>query len=117
MYSVWCKTCGQINSLVKMIVNIHNSPDGKKIIAMCDKDILGKKFEEGKRQLDLASNFYAGKEMTEEELLKNMGGGSYHINAVGKESIGFCIKQKLIDEENIMTISDIPYAQASIIRE
>ena len=100
-----------------MIVKIHKSPDGKKIIALCDEDILGKKFEEGNKQLDLTANFYAGEKMTEEEITKNMEGGSFHINAVGKESTGFCIKQGFVTKSNIMTIAEIPYAQAAIIKE
>jgi hypothetical protein len=100
-----------------MIIKVHKSPDGKKIIAICDADILGKKFEEGNRQLNLASSFYDGENMTEEEIIKNIDGRNFHINAVGKKSIEFCIRHGFIDKDNVMTIAGIPYAQAVIIRE
>ncbi len=100
-----------------MIAKVHKSPDGKKIIALCDEDILNKKFEEGNRQLDLTSNFYAGENMTEEEILKQMEGRSYHINAVGEKSIEFCIQQKFIDTDSVKKIAGVPYAQAAILKE
>ena len=99
-----------------MIVKIHNSPDGKKIIAICDAEILGKRFEDGKKQLDLSSRFYEGKTMTEEDILKNSEKCSFHINAVGEKSISFCIKQGFVDKDNVMHIAGVPYAQAVIIR-
>ena len=45
-----------------MIVKIHNN-EGRLILAICDKDILGKKFVEEKKQLDLSSGFYKGEQM------------------------------------------------------
>jgi hypothetical protein len=43
-----------------MILKEHKSHDGKCVIALCDDDILGKKFEENGLQLDLTSSFYKG---------------------------------------------------------
>ncbi len=40
-----------------MIVNIHKTSDGRRIIAVCDSELIGKKFEEHNLQLDLTSNF------------------------------------------------------------
>jgi len=43
-----------------MIVKSHSTGDGRKVIAICDDSLLGKKFEEGDKQLDLTSEFYQG---------------------------------------------------------
>ena len=40
-----------------MIVKVHRTPDGRRLIAVCDNNLLGKKFEENDLQLDLTSNF------------------------------------------------------------
>jgi hypothetical protein len=95
-----------------MIVKVHQTPNGK-MLAVCDSDILGKVFEEGEKQLDLSAQFYQGSEKTEEEL-ETLIKDCYIINAVGKDSVGFLVKHNLIDKENIMTISDVPHAQAVI---
>ena len=39
-------------------VTKHTTPDKRLVLALCDKDILGKKFEDSKRVLDLSSNFF-----------------------------------------------------------
>ena len=97
-----------------MIVKIHPTPNGK-MIAICDSDLLGKKFEENEKQLDLSSNFYKGEEKSPEEteqLLKDC----YIVNAVGKESVDLLVKNNLIKKENIGVVSGIPYAQCVVER-
>ncbi len=96
---------------IKMIVKVHKTGDGRKIVAVCDKDLLGKKFEEGKLQLDLASNFYKGDEKEEEEIIKILNDGNI-INFVGKKSINLGLKQGIIAKNNIIRIKKIPHAQA-----
>lgn len=98
-----------------MIVKIHKR-DGKTVVAVCDSSLLGKRFEEKDMQLDLSSDFYAGDEMDETEagdLIRNAD----HINLVGKESVNLGIKEGVIDEDNVKSISNIPYAQAAILHE
>jgi len=53
-----------------MIIKIHKSPDGKKVVALCDSNLLGKVFEQDKVQLDLRSDFYKGEEKQEKEILQ-----------------------------------------------
>ena len=67
-----------------MIIKIHIK-DKKIIAAICDKDLLGKVFEDGKKILDLSSDFYRGDEKDisyiKIALLK-----AYIINAVGEKN-------------------------------
>jgi len=93
-----------------MIVKIHKTKDRRKIIAICDKNLVGRKFEENEVQLDLSSDFYKG-DLTSEEELENQIKNAYILNIVGNESIGFCLRKKLISKENIIYIKKIPYAQ------
>ena len=51
----------------KLIVKAHTAKEGI-IVAVCDPDILGKKFETDRLQLDLTSSFYKGELMSEEAL-------------------------------------------------
>lgn len=84
-------------------------------MALCDKNILGKKFEEGNQQLDLTTDFYQGEEKSEEEieqLIKDV----YIINLVGRESLHLIEKLKL-GPERIITVQNIPHAEIVLVKE
>ena len=81
----------------------------KDVLAVCDANISGKKYEEGNLQLDLTSEFYDGEKMDEEkvcELLSRFGS----INFVGEKSIKIGIAKGFIGSENIIRIKNIPHA-------
>lgn len=94
-----------------MIAKIHKSPDGKYIAAICDENLIGKKFREKNLQLDLSSNFYRGEKRNEEETIKIMK-SSHILNLVGKNTVKLALKEKIIEKENIIKIKKIPHAQA-----
>ena len=93
-----------------MIVKINKNEKGEIILAVCDKELIGKCVEEEDKQLDLTTEFYAGEELSDIEtgdLIRN----SYLVNLVGQKSIGLGLKEELIQKENVKTIAGIPYAQ------
>jgi len=93
-----------------MIVKVHKTQDGRKIVAICDNDLIGKKFEEKNLQLDLSADFYKGEEKSEEEIIELIK-GSYMVNIVGKKSINLAVKLGIMDKKNIIKIKKIPHAQ------
>ena len=93
-----------------MIVKLHKS-DGNTIVAVCDKELIDQKFEEGNKQLDLTSSFYKGEEKTPIEIGDLIRNGDI-INLVGEKSIKLGLKEEIIDELNIIRIKNIPHAQA-----
>ena len=99
-----------------MIIKSHKSPDGKIVAAVCDTELKGKKFEEGKLQLDLTSNFFDGEEkdeLTVGDTIRNADS----VNLVGEKSVEIGIKEGVIEKEHVKKIAGIPYAQAIIIRD
>jgi hypothetical protein len=94
----------------KMIAKIHNN-QGKMIIALCDSDILGKKFEEKEFILDLSSAFFKGKEATKEQLIPYLT-KAYVINAAGKDSVGFLIENNMANKKDIKFVEKIPHVQS-----
>lgn len=97
-----------------MIVKVHKTFDGKKIISICDKEVIGKIFYEKNMQLDLRSDFYRGEEETEDDA-RNLVRDSYILNVVGKRSVGFCLKQGWISEKNIIKVKNVPHAQCIFV--
>lgn len=100
-----------------MFVNIINSY--RYVVAICDKELIGKKFEEGKLQLDVKANFYLPKNQEEQvprkkeevlRIIKKMKIEDATFNIVGKKSIQTAIEAGIITEEQVGKIQEIPFA-------
>jgi uncharacterized protein len=94
-----------------MYVNIINSY--RDIVAICDKDLLGKKFFEEKRQLDIKESFYKGELKSKEEVKKIINNAKKEdatFNIVGEESIKLALEEGIITNEGIGKTDGIPYA-------
>ncbi|MBL7100455.1 MAG: DUF424 family protein [Nanoarchaeota archaeon] len=89
-------------------MKVHESV-GKKILAVADKELIGKKFEEGELCLDVTERFYKGEEKTEEETIKAMK-DSQNTNLVGEKSIALGIKAGIITADMVIKIKGIPHA-------
>ena len=83
------------------------------VIAICDSELLGRRFEQGKFQLDVKESFFKGEETNEEktiEIMKNMSKEDATFNIIGKKSVNTALKAGIIDEEGIGKIQGIPFA-------
>ena len=94
-----------------MFVNVIKSY--RDVVAVCDKELIGKKFEEGKFQLDVKEDFFKGEEASEEkiiEVMQDMSMEDATFNIIGENSINTALKIGLISEDGIKKISGIPFA-------
>jgi uncharacterized protein len=96
-----------------MKVKIHLTENKRIILAVCDSNLVGQKFEEGEKQLDLTTNFYNGCEKTNQEISDLMR-NSYMINLVGEKSIDLALSEEIISKENVKKVSGIPYSQITM---
>ena len=80
------------------------------LIGACDENLLGKKFEDGKFQIDVSKEFYGGKRISPEILKKYLQDATI-ANLVGKETIKCAIDLGLIDAECVIKINGVPHAQ------
>jgi len=80
------------------------------LIGACDEELIGKKFEDGKFQIDVSKNFYDGERVTPKSL-KNYLQNATIANLVGKATIKVALEMGLIDKESIIKIKGIPHAQ------
>ena len=99
-----------------MLAKIHKNPEGRTVLALCDKELLRKKFVEADLQLDLTSEFYQGEEKSLDEI-KEMIKQANHINAVGERAVKFLKDENLVDDENIVIIAGVPHAEVVLIRD
>lgn len=83
------------------------------IITICDSELLGRRFEEGKFQLDIKDNFYGGNELSEEKTIKvirDMAREDATFNIIGEKSVNAALKAGIIAEEGIKKIQNIPFS-------
>lgn len=83
------------------------------VVAICDSELLGKKFEEGTFQLDIKESFFKGEETSEEEtieIIKKMSVEDATFNIVGEKSVNAALKAEIISKEGIKKIQGIPFA-------
>lgn len=92
-----------------MYIKKYNT-EGQVIVAVCDKNILGKKFREGKLVLKLDSSFYKGDEADEMEVKEALLSATI-ANIAGEKAIACAVECGCIDPDAIIFIEDIPHAQ------
>ena len=97
--------------------NINIIKTYRDVIAICDSELIGKKFEQDDFQLDVKENFYKGEEVGEEELIKKINFFSAEdatFNIIGEKAIQTALKAGIISEEFVNKIQDIPYSMVFI---
>ena len=87
------------------------------VVAICDSNLLGKRFEEGQFQLDIREGFYKGEEMNDKQtkqIMLKMSREDATFNIVGEESVAIAISAGLIQKEGIKKIQGIPFAMVLV---
>ena len=93
------------------MISIKIYRQGKDIlIGACDEELIGKKFKDGKFQIDVTKEFYGGKRINLDALKKYLENATI-ANLVGKKSVDCAVKMGLIDPECVLKIKNIPHAQ------
>jgi len=82
----------------------------EKVVAICDEDIVGKRFEEGDKCIEVSERFYKDEKVSEEDVeivLKQEG----NINLVGNKVINLAIKLGVINSNDVIEIQGVKHAQ------
>jgi hypothetical protein len=94
-----------------MLIKIHKSY--REVVAVCDKELLGRQFEQGNRILDVRESFYNGEEKEEAEMIKTMkfyASEDATFSIVGKKACQAALKAGIISKEGIKNVQGIPFA-------
>ncbi|MFO7678064.1 MAG: DUF424 family protein [Thermoplasmatota archaeon] len=95
----------------KAMISIKVFKHGNELlIGACDEELLGKKFVQGKRQIDVSNNFYKGDRISVETLKKYLKCATI-ANLVGAKTVDCAVKMGIIDPDCILVIKGIPHAQ------
>lgn len=85
------------------------------LVAVCDKGLLGKEFQEGRKKIKVNKRFYEGKRASKDEVKKVMKNATI-LNLVGNKSVSIGIGLGLIDEKNVIEVEGVKHAQMCIFR-
>jgi len=80
------------------------------LISACDEKLIGRRFIEGKFQIDVSEKFYGG-ELVDKETLKRYLEDATIANLVGKETVDCAVKMGLINPDCILKVKGVPHAQ------
>ncbi|MDD4250974.1 MAG: DUF424 family protein [Candidatus ainarchaeum sp.] len=84
--------------------------DYKTILAVCDKEHIGKTFEEGNIFFEAKERFYKDKEITQKELEELLDSAD-SINMFGNKCVKVAQKKGLINETQVILINGIKHVQ------
>ena len=82
-----------------MNIKIHRTKHSL-VVAICDKELIGKKIEDKDLSTNLTKRFYNGEDVPEKRVIEILKDAD-SINLVGKEAIRVGLKANVIRKENI----------------
>ena len=94
-----------------MLIKTHKSY--RNVVAICDSDLIGKKFEQGNMQIDLSGEFFNGEEKTGKEalsIIKDAVREDATFNIVGEQSCALAIQAGIIEQKGVKKIHNMPVA-------
>jgi hypothetical protein len=80
------------------------------LIAVCDCDILDKKFAEGDLRMEVSSDFF-GRELASRCEVEAALSGATIANLVGCRAVEHAIHLGYVERENVLSIDGVLYAQ------
>jgi len=94
-----------------MYMKVHDTQKGR-IVAACDRELLGSVLDDGRAYLDLAAyrGFYAGSLVGAEELRRALASFS-SANLVGKRAVAVALDMELAKKRDVMYINKTPHIQ------
>jgi hypothetical protein len=80
------------------------------LIAVCDCDLMGKKFIEGYLHVEILPDFFGKEKATAQDVEQALAGATM-ANLVGELAVGHAIRLGYVVRENVLTIKGVPCAQ------
>ena len=87
---------------------------GEVLVAVCDEDIVGKKFKEGDLKIEIREEFY-GKESYDEEEVKRALKQATIANISGEKAVKLAIELGIVDESRVLKIGECWHAQMVVM--
>lgn len=87
--------------------------NGTRLIAICDRELVGQTFTDGALRLEVSEFFYKG-ELIAPDDVKNALKNAAIANLVGERSVACALEVGCITKDNILMINGVPHAQMAM---
>jgi len=84
--------------------------DAGLLVAVCDKELIGKTFKSGELEVNISTHFYKDKLVGADAVLTALN-GSFAGNFFGKKAVKLAIKAGVVSKEGVKKIAGVPHAQ------
>lgn len=81
-----------------------------RLIAVCDCDVLGRKFTQGKLCLEVSPDFFGNAKASLKEVEVALAGATM-ANFVGCRTVEHAISLGYVEKDNVLSINGVLYAQ------
>lgn len=93
----------------QLYLRFHRS--GREVlVAVCDCDLMGKKFVEGHLHVEILPDFFGEEKATAQDVEQALAGATM-ANLVGKLAVSHAIRLGYVASENVLIIKGVPCAQ------
>jgi hypothetical protein len=80
------------------------------LVAVCDSDLVGKKFAEGRLHVEVTSDFFGEEKASSQDVEAALKSATI-ANFVGCCAVEHAIKLGYVNRENVLSIDGVPCAQ------
>jgi len=80
------------------------------LVAVCDENLLGSTFHQGRLKLEVKADFYRGALASIDEALKAIDSADV-ANLVGKAIVNAAVRVGLVDESAVLLVDGVPHVQ------
>lgn len=87
------------------LLRVH---DGS-VVAVCDEDIVGRKFFENDLVVDVDSDFFGGKPVSVDEVVDAVRGAS-SVNAVGNDVVALLVERGIVSASGVKVVDGVGFA-------
>lgn len=92
-------------------VNLKVHRTGNEVlVAVCDCDLMGKKFVEGHLHVEILPDFFGEEKATAQDVEQALARATI-ANLVGEKAVSHAIKLGYVARENVLIIKGVPCAQ------
>ena len=93
----------------QLYLKFHRSGNAV-LVAVCDCDLMGKKFVEGHLHVEILPDFFGEEKVTVQDVEQALGGATM-ANLVGELAVSHAIRLGYVARENVLIIKGVPCAQ------
>lgn len=96
-------------------IKVHKTPK-ETLLAVCDLEILGRKFSEGEKRIEVYRSFYGGSLVDESNLAEYFKGATI-VNLVGERSVKKAIELGYVSSDRVLKIGETVHAQFATMHD